>query len=233
MDRKHLEEDLRSIEKELSEEKDLVKKTSGPMFFIVVIILILLMVMMGVPYYYIKLNPEPKYIPTFEEVLSFQITTINITQDRNIKDKSEILNFLEPNDPRVKLTADKIISLSKCPSDHNCYAKTIFYFVRDNVDYVKDPPDDYIKPFDEIIVTKVGDCDDKAVLLANLLQSIGIYTRFVFVPNHAYLIAYMPDAPKKYHDKEQYGWINLDPTCEYCTFGEVPAEHYNERRVFV
>jgi transglutaminase-like putative cysteine protease len=56
------------------------------------------------------------------------------------------------------------------------------------------------------------------VLLASLLEAIGIPTRLAFVPRHVYVEAYIPDAPRRY---QQDGWVSLDATCKECDFGEV------------
>jgi transglutaminase-like putative cysteine protease len=96
----------------------------------------------------------------------------------------------------------------------------MFYFVRDNIEYVNDPvKKEYIKGAKETLVSKVGDCDDHSVLLANLLQAVGIDARFVLITNHIYVQIYLEDARNKY--KQEDGWINLDPTCSNCEFGEV------------
>ena len=97
--------------------------------------------------------------------------------------------------------------------------EAIFYFVRDRFDYVKDPVGhEYIKSARETLVAKGGDCDDLSVAAANLLEAIGVRTRFVFVTNHVYIQAYIPDALRKYKEED---WVNLDATCRYCGFGEI------------
>lgn len=219
MDEKHLKEDIEQIEKELASDEYVDKKF--PWGIVGAIVIGILIIFMVIPEYAIKLDPEPKYIPKLEEVFPRQnMTAVNIAAERS---RHEINSFLEPNNPVVKRAADRIISLSKCPADENCYAKAIFYFVRDRIQYVSDPPDDYIKSFDEMMMSPVGDCDDKSLLLANLLQSVGIHTKFVVIPEHVYVVAYLPESLKKYHDKEiGPGWVNLDATCEYCAFGEIP-----------
>ena len=65
-----------------------------------------------------------------------------------------------------------------------------------------------------------GDCDDASVLLANLLQAVGIRTRFVLIPGHVFVQAWIPEAPRTY--KADKDWVNLDATCDYCGFGEIP-----------
>lgn len=224
---------LTEIEKQLAGQKDIIRKQRTPLYWIGGLLLALLIIMMVFPYYSVKLNPEPTYIPTIDEATPFQVNKINESIDRRLNGESDILRFVEPNNPEIKQMADRIITLSKCPSDTTCYAKAMFYFVQKNIQYVNDPPDDYIKPFDEIIVTKVGDCDDKTVFLTNLLQSVGISTRFVFVPEHVYVMAYLPESANKYQDKVQFGWVNLDATCENCEFGQIVPEYYNAKKQYV
>jgi len=59
----------------------------------------------------------------------------------------------------------------------------------------------------------------KNVLLASLLDAIGVQTRLVFIPNHVYVQAYLPEALKKYKFEED--WVNLDATCFNCEFGQI------------
>ena len=76
-----------------------------------------------------------------------------------------------------------------------------------------------------------GDCDDNSVLLANLLQSIGINTRFTFVPRHVYVEAYLPDAIWRH--KKEGDWVVLDSTCEYCEFGDISIQSLNQEKTYI
>jgi len=231
MKHEELMKDVHEVAKEIETKGHKEKKSS--FVWLWSLILGFLIILMVVPYYGVKLDPEPKYIPQISEVIVVENTVVNTGERRNVNSRDQIRNFLEPNNPRVKNMADRILSLSGCPEDRACYAKALFYFVRDRIGYVNDPPDEYIKPFEEMVSVNLGDCDDKSLLLANLLQSVGIYTRFVFVPNHVYVTAYIPDSLKKYHDSEQYGWINLDPTCNYCGYGDIARSYVDTEKVFV
>jgi transglutaminase-like putative cysteine protease len=96
----------------------------------------------------------------------------------------------------------------------------MYYFVRDNIQYVSDPyAKEYIASPLETLKTGGGDCDDGALLLAAMLESIGVNTRIVTIPGHAFVKAEMPDAPPKY---KIGGWIYMDWTCRTCSFGEIP-----------
>jgi len=58
----------------------------------------------------------------------------------------------------------------------------LFYFVRDNIRYVRDIRNvETLHTADRVLMNRAGDCDDKSVLLASLLESIGHPSRFVAV----------------------------------------------------
>ena len=211
------EEDLlkeaQEIDKELKEGKIKIRDTKTPLIYVIIPFLILLMILMIIPYYSIKLNPEPKNIPGLE-IIPENIELIDLG---NISYRS-YNNYLTPNDPVIKQLADKIVTQS-CKENRICYAKALYYFVRDNFNYVSDPlAFEYVKTPRESLIAKGGDCDDASVLLANLERAIGINTKFVFIPGHVYIQIYLPEAPKKY---SKDGWINLDATCKNCEFGEI------------
>lgn len=60
--------------------------------------------------------------------------------------------------------------------------KSIYRFVRDRIRYIKDIRKiETLHTAERILIQKQGDCDDKSILLASMLESIGIATRFVAV----------------------------------------------------
>ena len=72
--------------------------------------------------------------------------------------------------------------------------KAIHVFVRDRIRYLRDVRGvETLHTPDRILQNRAGDCDDKTVLLASMLETIGHPTRFVaigFKPNqcaHVYL----------------------------------------------
>lgn len=198
----------------------------GPIKYIIAVFILLLIVLMTIPYYSIKLNPSPKYIPKISEVVpsNFEVNATNI-------DRTNYLSFIQPNDAVVKQTADKLISLSGCGSNRVCQSKAVYSFVKQNFEYVSDPLKyEYIKTARESLYFQNGDCDDASVLAANLLQAVGIRTRFVFVPSHVYVQAYLPDAPG---NLEEDGWVNMDLTCEYCDFGEVAYKYKDSEKRYL
>jgi transglutaminase-like putative cysteine protease len=202
---------------EVEEENDNWYK--GPIKFILVIFLILLIVLWFFPSYSVKLDPEPKYVAKIDEVISDNIEIGNVSNE--LKNYNDFRKFVKPNDPVIKRVADRIVSLSGCGSNRVCQAKAIFYFVRDNFDYVSDPYTyEYVKSARESLLSRNGDCEDGSLLIANLLEAIGIKTRFVFIPKHVFVQVYIPEALNKY--KIENNWINLDTTCDNCGFGEIP-----------
>ncbi len=195
------------------------KKWLTPVKIILALFLVLLIVVMVFPEFSVKLDPEPKEIPTIEQVVSEDIEIIDDPMDP--LSYSDFIHMIKPNDPVVKQTADKIASIS-CESSKICNAKAMFYFVRDNFDYVSDPTSfEYVKSARESLVVGVGDCDDASVLLANLLQAIGVETRLVFIPKHVFI-------QLRIENYKQGRWLSLDPTCKQCRFGELPYQDTKE-----
>ena len=182
------------------------------MFYLMALFIVLIMVVGILPVYVIKHNPEPSAIPELHMVAGIPPGTINKTNDsRNFN------RYVEPNNPLVKQAATFIATYG-CGPEKICQLKAQYYFVRDRFVYVSEH-DEYIQSPAEMLYTGGGDCDDHAVLLASLVQSIGIPTRFVLTRNHIYVLAYMPDAPRRYRDSD--GWIPLDATCKSCRFAEI------------
>lgn len=66
--------------------------------------------------------------------------------------------------------------------DYVCEATQIHSFVRDHIRYVQDPVDvERLQAPDKTLELAAGDCDDKAILLAAMLESIGHPVRFVAI----------------------------------------------------
>ena len=214
------------MEEEIIEESEPWYKT--PIKWILSLFLILIILLWLIPTYAIKLDPSPNYIPKIEETFLFP----DGNETGNMSNSNDYLKLIEPSNPLIKQTANKIVSLSGCKNSKTCNAKSIFYFTRDNINYVNDPvTSEYLSTAVQTLNTQVGDCDDSAILLSNLLQAIGIPTRFVFIPSHVYVQAYLPEAMKKY--KADGDWVNLDPTCSHCEFGEIPYQNVNKHKSYL
>ena len=191
----------------------------------------LLLVLMIIPFQYFSADKNPQNIPNLEDVQSL-IPSFELNKSLKYG-TNDYLKYLEPNDPIIKKVANKIV-VESC-KEHNqvCYAKALFYFVRDKIDYINDPvTEEYIEYPEDVLYSKSADCDGKAVLLANMLQSIGIETRFVFVPGHVFVQAFLPEALNKYKEKKSDA-INLDPACKSCDFGELSREVRNADKTYI
>ena len=165
----------------------------------------------------IKLDPEPSYIPLVEEVLPTDLGIYN--KSIEINNKNDFYGVIKPSDPLIKQTANKIATMA-CDGSQVCQAKAIYYFIRDNIEYVSDPLRfEYASDPLSTLYTRAGDCDDGTTALASLLGAIGLNYELVFVPNHVFLRVKLNDALKRYKIGE---WVYLDWTCENCEFGELP-----------
>ena len=206
----------------LKEEPEKIPWYKGPLRIIIGLFLILIIIMWLVPYYGVKQNPKPNYTPKLSELKlsTMAIPTIN---------SSNIRAYVQTT-PEIKQLADQIVVLSCAQTHPVCNAKALFYFVQQNFNYLSDPlAFEYYKTPQESLQTSSGDCDDTAILLSSLLQSIGLRTRFVLVPRHVYVQVHLPEAA--FGDKEG-NWVNLDATCQSCGFGEIAPQYSSARKSY-
>ncbi len=186
----------------------------GPIKWIIGLFLLMILILTVVPAYTIKVDPNPTNIPEINEVFNGTSSQTNFS----INQLADYYNYVI-TDGEVKKVADKILSKT-CQNNKVCNAKALYYFVRDNVNYVNDPLKfEFIKEPAYTLEVESGDCDDHAILLASLLRNVGFQTRFVFIPRHVYIQVYLPEALARYKNGE---WVNLDSTCKSCDFGEIP-----------
>lgn len=216
--KKEAEEIAKELEQKPEEEQ---KKEKGPFIYLIAAGLIFLIALMIIPVYTIKLDPEPKTIPKIEDVILTKIE-INNNKSHEIYSLQDLAKFVQPNEPIIKQTATKISTLS-CENSKVCQAKAIFYFVRDNLKYVADPPKEYVEEPKELLLTEGGDCESGSILLASLEEAIGVDAQLVLIKNHAYVRIKLDDALKKYKKDD---WIYLDWTCSKCKFGEIPWDDF-------
>lgn len=79
---------------------------------------------------------------------------------------------------------EKAVSLTRYLPQKDWFGeiKAIYQFVRDNIRYVRDINGvETIHTAEKILEQGAGDCDDKSILLASLLETIGHPTRFVAI----------------------------------------------------
>ena len=83
--------------------------------------------------------------------------------------------------PRVRQTA-VLLTQNLPQKDREEEIKALYRFVRDRIRYVRDIRGvETLHTADRILENKQGDCDDKSVLLASLLESLGFQTRFTAI----------------------------------------------------
>ena len=221
----HDTDNIYQIPEENSEKEPWHK---GPIRFILGLFLLLLIVSMAIPFYGIKTNPSPGEIPTIGDIFPHGIDG-PIGNKTLVVQRNDYYSLIQPDDSVVKFAADRIAVASCASSSKVCYAKAIFYFVRDNFQYVNDPLSiEYVKTARQSLMNQGGDCDDASVLMASLLRAVGIQIRFVFEPGHVYIHALLPEALKRY--KSDGNWVSLDGTCKYCEFGEISIRSINKEK---
>ncbi len=213
------------------EEKEEEKQRS-PLIMIGAVFLILLLLFWLIPVAKIRLDPEPEFekIPTISSLdLKLSLTSSTNTNHK-INKLTDFAQFVNPNDPLIRNIAVKI-STEACKNKGKvCNAKALYYFVRDNLNYISDPKDfEYIETIRETLLTSGADCEGGVLLLASLQEAVGIDAQLVFIPKHVLIRIKLPEARKSY--KLEDDWIYLDWTCKQCDFGEIPYQDIiNEKR---
>lgn len=91
--------------------------------------------------------------------------------------------------------------------------RKLFDYVQNSIRYVRDIHNvETLAPPEQTMSQESGDCDDKAVLLASLLEAIGHPTRFVAV-------GFQPENYSHVFVDTRVGppgkWLSLDPTEPY------------------
>jgi transglutaminase-like putative cysteine protease len=121
-------------------------------------------------------------------------------------------------DPGVRAVACEITSPLR-GKDYAAEVYAIFNWVKKNVRYVRDVRDvETLQTPRRTLEQRAGDCDDQAILLSALLESIGHKTRFVALgfkeaPPFEHVVAQTKMGPS---------WVTLDTTVEYSTVGWYP-----------
>src|SRR3989344_3277143 len=198
----------------------------GPLRYVLAAFLILLLVI-WIPSYYFNFNPRPKNIPSIQDVAPKLDFASNETF--RLKSQSDFARFVNPEDPALRQIAAKVVA--QCDGNKVCATEALYLFVRNNINYVADPVDfEYVEDPKEVLSVKGADCESGTMLLATLLESVGINAELVFIPRHAFLRVYLPEASRliRYGD-----WVYLDWTCSECDFGEVPQKDLDARQEYM
>lgn len=115
------------------------------------------------------------------------------------------------------------------PNDDEAEVRTLWKYVRDQVRYVRDVRGvDTLQSPRTTLELMQGDCDDKSLLLASMLETIGYSTRFAVSAtqprgsyNHVYVEAFVPRLGK---------WIALESSVTDFPFGRSIKSHEPVRR---
>jgi len=125
--------------------------------------------------------------------------------EKTLATMRELVNRGKVN-PAIRQAATTVAFLQP-EKDHRAEAEAIFNEVRDGIRYMRDVHG--VETLQEPQITlavRYGDCDDQTVLLASMLESVGIATRFVVAGyrdqnyEHVYLQAWLGE------------WVNMDAT---------------------
>ena len=130
-------------------------------------------------------------------------------------------------DPSIRALAVSIIHPVEA-KDTRGEICALFEWVQSNIRYTSDVLDvETLATPSSILETRAGDCDDMSTLLATLLESVGIRTRFVLAGyNHPGVFEHV--FTQAFDGLE---WVSLDPT-EPLIAGQEPAPtlaRYTER----
>ncbi len=113
----------------------------------------------------------------------------------------------------VKKIHDEPLDIKRMgDADRNKIAEAIFLWVRDNIEYINDPPGEHFQPAVATLEVGAGDCDDQAILLAAMLGSIGFEPIFVILPEHVYIELQQSTGEQ----------LPMDPIAKNAVFGRLP-----------
>jgi hypothetical protein len=138
-------------------------------------------------------------------------------------------DIVDPLDPSVREIATSLAT--KYPGEYNIYQVcAIFDYIKENIQYVSDPRgvDQWSAPGDTLKIG-AGDCDDYAILLASMIESIGGTTRIYMTDTHAFATVYIGSGEAAenivkaissyygpvtvyYATDDNGSWVILDPT---------------------
>jgi predicted transglutaminase-like cysteine proteinase len=168
-------------------------------------------------------------VEELHEIIDTLREAVDMLSEEDVLGVVKIYTYIDKIDPES--VRDLAIEITQEATTDKREVEEIFYYVRDTIKYVKDPrltglDFDYIQSPLETLERKAGDCDDHAVLLASLLESIGYGTSICFVDtdeeepfeaDHMNIIVAF--------DGDEY---ILEATCKDCKMGEYPGDMYYE-----
>lgn len=128
-----------------------------------------------------------------------------------------LYTFVTPDDPAVTALAERIESLTRY-SGIAAKAEIALAVVQENVTYVSDEEahgvSDYWQYPAETLISGEGDCEDQALLLASLLEAMGIDTVLVIEPGHISTGAYVGSTAGNTVEYDGREYLTADPTSD-------------------
>jgi len=120
--------------------------------------------------------------------------------------------------PQIRAVALNLLALTP-ERDSLAEVRTLFEFVRDRVRYTGDVLDtETLTTPVKTLELRAGDCDDKSVLLATMLESVGYVTRFIVAGynypgmfEHVYVAAMLSDGSFVSLDPSESGGLGWEP----------------------
>jgi hypothetical protein len=143
------------------------------------------------------------------QLTSFEVPVGGRGTRQTLRLMSKLVREYRASGP-IRDTAKNLVEHLPSQAAHD-EVRALFHFVRDEIRYLGDVNEvETIQAPDVTLASGQGDCDDKATLLASLLQSIGFKTQFVAVGfsepgvfEHVFLRALLGNH-----------MVSLDPTVE-------------------
>jgi hypothetical protein len=121
----------------------------------------------------------------------------------------------KPGEPSLKRLVDEL--LKNVPNDRNSRIQRLVDFVSKDIEYsfVEATSGETLKRASETLMTRSGDCSNKTILLASLLEQIGEEYLLVYVPQHITVIVPqgdLPDDNKLDFTWNQKNWLIAETT---------------------
>ncbi len=147
------------------------------------------------------------------------------------------LNRIDYRNEQINNLAAKKVALQN--DDDRRKATVLLKFVSNEIHYVSDPDDgfEYAKNPIDTLIAGAGDCEDQALLLCSLLESVGVKTYMAFTDDHVFILVRLS---KPYPDLKvtPYVYIDdspcyaLDPADPQAVFGVSLALPPQIKRIF-
>ncbi|MBD3209058.1 transglutaminase domain-containing protein [Candidatus Woesearchaeota archaeon] len=210
------DEHQKILEEVITDKDKLPKPRNMLPYYLGAVILIMLLALWAFPSDSLPVRPKRNDIPAISDVLPASLAVPERPTSNDID------QYVTHDHPDIKAVAAGIVTSACSKADDRCYADALHYFVQENIAYVKDPINEYYELPQETLLAGAADCDGHAILLASLMRSVGILTRFKHTPRHVSVEAWLPQSKlfSKPYAKE---WVLYDATCKECGPGEARA----------